>query len=355
MDNTACARSRRILHAALAASALAVVSAQAQPLYAITDLGPATGKVAINDFGQATGTTALPDGTHRAFLYSGGTRIDLGVLPGASTSSGAGINRHGQVTGSVGGPGFGQQAFVYTSATGMQAIPLRALFTDAGGSGINDAGQVTGTGNILGEITSAFVYSPSTGMQDLGTLGGQFSIGLAVNNNGQVTGTAEDTILEPEAFVWSPATGMVGLNPPFSPGIPMREGTAINDAGQVAGSTGRNAFLYTPGSGVQDLGALPGDLNSRAFGINEAGNVVGNSFSDMSSREAFVYSTQAGMLSLQSLLDPASGRGWSLDTAYDINNKGQIAGIGLFKGQQHAFLLTQCRAPSGLLAKLGLR
>ena len=61
------------------------------------------------------------------------------------------------------------------------------------------------------------------------------------------------------------------------------------------------------------------------------------------------------MVGLQSLLDPVTGQGWGLGAAWDINNKGQIVGVGRFEGEEHAYLLTpsQCPAPRGLLAKLG--
>jgi probable HAF family extracellular repeat protein len=54
-------------------------------------------------------------------------------------------------------------------------------------------------------------------------------------------------------------------------------------------------------------GALSGDQRSDAFGINDAGHVVGTSFSDASSPHAFVYTSQAGMVRLQSLLEPDTG------------------------------------------------
>jgi probable HAF family extracellular repeat protein len=345
-------RVRHLFNATLAVSALfAAAAAQAQlSLFTLTDLGrvASSSQVAINDAGQAAGTFTLSDGSQRAFLYSGGTRMNLGTLPGHNSSAGFGINSHGHVTGSS-----GDSAFVFTSQTGMQ--PVSGLFPGAIGFGINDAGQVVGKHEVFGEVTAAFLHTPGIGQQGLGfTAAGSFA--YAINNAGQVTGTAFRD-LDFEVFVAKANTPAVFI------GL-LGAGRAINDAGQVAGAgavafSGQplSAFLHTPGVGTLQLGALSGDERSDAFGINDAGHVVGASFSDSSSPDAFLYTSQAGMVGLQSLLDPVTGQGWSLGTAWDINNKGQIVGVGRFEGEEHAYLLTpsQCPAPRGLLAKLGLR
>ena len=201
--------------------------------------------------------------------------------------------------------------------------------TGAAGRGINDAGQVAGFSNLFGDdFTIAFVFTPGTGMQNIGSLGGGFSQALAINNAGQVTGVSHNDVADPQTFLWSPATGLVGLGGDG--------GFAINDAGHIAGGS-RQAFLHTPGTGLVPLGTLNGDLFSTGRGINEASDVVGASFLDLmpgdASRNAFVYTGETGIVGLQSLLDPVTGRGWSLGTAYDINNNGQIGGIGMLRRQ----------------------
>ena len=56
---------------------------------------------------------------------------------------------------------------------------------------------------------------------------------------------------------------------------------AINEPGDVVGTSGRRgadrAFLWTRNRGMEDLGVLPGDTASAATGINNPGRVVGYS------------------------------------------------------------------------------
>jgi hypothetical protein len=51
------------------------------------------------------------------------------------------------------------------------------------------------------------------------------------------------------------------------------------------------------------------------------------------------------MQDLNSLIPPNSG--WLLTHAYAINEKGQIAGIGIYLGRYRAYLLSPGPAPSG--------
>jgi hypothetical protein len=55
------------------------------------------------------------------------------------------------------------------------------------------------------------------------------------------------------------------------------------------------------------------------------------------------------MVALQSLLAPGAGVGWTLETAYDINNAGQFSGTGWLQGVRHGFILTPVPEPGTLL------
>src|SRR5262249_54415541 len=114
----------------------------------------------------------------------------------------------------------------------------------------------------------------------------------------------------------------------------------INAAGQIVGDsalsgiTNRHAVLYSGGT-VVDLGALANG-ESFAKGINSAGVVVGLSDVASGGRHGFIY-RGGKMIDLNTLV-PA---GVVIKNAVAINSAGQIAATGTVDGSNdHALLLT---------------
>jgi probable HAF family extracellular repeat protein len=128
---------------------------------------------------------------------------------------------------------------------------------------------------------------------------------------------------------------------------------AINNVGQVVGEGVGGASLWTSTGGMQDLGDLPGQQNySYATDINDAGQIIGNTFDETSGRHtgAFLWTSTAGMQGITTLLD-SSGDGWFIEEVYGINNAGQIAAYGRSSPSDryhHALLLTPIPEPSTL-------
>jgi probable HAF family extracellular repeat protein len=110
---------------------------------------------------------------------------------------------------------------------------------------------------------------------------------------------------------------------------------AINARGQVA-ATGQcltcgfylryHALLWTPGSGLRDLGTLPGGtLLSFAYGMNDLGQVVGLSDTAVTGYyHAFLWSQEAGMQDLETL--PG---GNSFSVALGTNDRGSVLPLWL--------------------------
>ena len=109
----------------------------------------------------------------------------------------------------------------------------------------------------------------------------------------------------------------------------------INDSGQVVGESigqyGYEPFIWDSQSGMVGLGSL-NESHGSARGMNNLGQVVGES-----SGSPFIWDSVNSMVDLNSLVDSGSFR---LSVAYDINDKGQIVGLGHGPDGGEAFLLT---------------
>jgi probable HAF family extracellular repeat protein len=199
--------------------------------------------------------------------------IDLGTL-GGSHSTAAAINAHGQVVGLAWTTGNAEgRAFLWHDGN---MVDIGTLGGSSGAGDINDAGQIVGA--FGSSVTHAFLWENGQ-MVDLGTLGGLTSDASAINSSGHVVGHSRDSMNRQRATLWK--NGEIcdlgclgGASRAFD----------INDAGQVVGtselapsSVVEHAFLWTGGK-MTDLGSLGGANGvSIARSINEAGDIVGAS------------------------------------------------------------------------------
>jgi probable HAF family extracellular repeat protein len=121
----------------------------------------------------------------------------------------------------------------------------------------------------------------------------------------------------------------------------------INNQGSVVGvstlpdDTTSHAFLWTQDNGIKDLGTLPGDLLSVAYGINSEDQVVGTSIDAEGDARAFL--RQSGVVTDLNTLIPARSSLFLLD-AFAIDDRGDIVGdaFSTSSGEVHAYLATPC-------------
>lgn len=338
---------------------LAAGSAFAEvPVYKVTELlvGPKTDNT-LYSIGRAinkSGQTAIEFGyTFGAgFAAARCNKGQCSLVPelqtlGASATTPWGINDAGAVTGSS-LIGAATHAYVFDGVTNQDlgSFPedgCGGCTLDSHGRDVNNLGQVTGRATTLSGAVHAFlVQGPS--MQDLGTLGGDYSEGLAVNDKGDVVGMAHLPGGAQRAFLYRNGvmSDLGTLGGDQSAALAINEARQVVGCSTLAGDTVRQAFVYRQGV-MQALPSLGGD-DSCALGINRNGWVVGYSTpAGAWNRSAFVHDGLQ-LVDLNTRLDPKTGKNWVMLEARAINDQGLIVGTGQHKGVTRAFLLTPLAA-----------
>jgi probable HAF family extracellular repeat protein len=317
------------------------------PRYRVFNLGTlaprsTSSAAAINDAGLIAGTMA--DGsTHTREVFLGTGRDDLRLLGtlGGGLSVATALNNRGEVVGWS------------TNADGVQRPVLysRGSFTDLAGSfagytrgvanAVNAAGQVTGQINA-----HAFLYD---GSRSRALVVGATSEGLGINDHGVVVGGAVmpgDVVRRPFLYDGGKTTLLPSLGGTFG------QAMGINNAGQVVGysyTAGGELlpFLYSGGK----MTALADSGFGEALDINDKGWVVGSQ-----NLSAFLW-RDGVRRDLNDLVAPDQAGRWSLLSAQGINEAGAIVGFGLFHGYLRGFVATPVPEPGSwvlMLAGVGV-
>lgn len=306
--------------------------------YSVTDLGTLGGTssaaTALNDNGHVVGYSTLAGGETRAFFWTpGGGLQDLGAL-GPGNSQAFDVNNNDNVVGVT-----SDQAFRWTPGSGMVWIDITNIGSARGLNANNEAVGYRGFVNLpfesrLRTWTAADVAATPYLFSNIR--------GFAVNDLGQFVGT------DPTSSIGMYGTGAIPFTftGSFIP-TDLNNNRLITGADIASGIATRVAAVLDFDTNTTiHLGKLnSSDASSNALGINQAGTIVGSS----GASGAFITDTNLSLLSLTALLDPAFN-GWTILSADDINNVGQIAGIGLYNGEQHAVLLTPVPEPSSLVS-----
>lgn len=365
--------------------------------YVITDLGSLggvspyggspTSAQSINNAGQVVGSSYVASGVQQGFRTGPNSPINpatdaIGTL-GGSGSSASSVNNSGQVAGSSQLSNGDTHAIRVDADGSIHDLGVLGGTVDFSlANGINDAGQVTGAswhtapgacfgiGGSVAFLTAA--NSAITASDDLGTLlsNCRGSDGYAVNSSGVVVGySAFGNLFNPvqHAMVWTPGSGMVDLG--VLGGVstfPAVQGTnavayAINASGQIVGNSTYNhdssvsiysehAFLTTANGPMVDLGTLGGTY-STAFGINTAGQIVGSSTTTADAAlHGYLYMGNT-MLDLNTMIGSAPK--WVVQNASAINDNGQIVAAALFSdGSAHAVRMDPANLAVGILTNL---
>jgi probable HAF family extracellular repeat protein len=199
----------------------------------------------------------------------------------------------------------------------------------------------------------AAIWDPTNGLRDLNKMivnppaGWNPTVASLIDENGLIAGIgfANTSTTPPSgkeyAFVLNAGTLTTIPNPSGSIYV---EG--INSSGEVVGSyNGARAFEYTLAGGIHDIGTLGGPY-AWATGVNDLGDIVGESVLSDGSDAAFLYTNGGGMVNLSAIVSLPDG--FSMGSASGINDRGQIIAQGVSSEDQaaHTFLLTPTPEPS---------
>jgi probable HAF family extracellular repeat protein len=359
---------RPLLIAGVLLSLSAVRPTSAQQ-YEIVDLGTLGGNSSrangISESGIIVGLAALPSSAQHSVIWDESGIVDMGLPPG-SFGTAVAVNDAGQVACYGEGNPQTYQAFFWENGiwtpTGVLPGHSESIARD-----IDSAGRIVGSSFILGQEHRAVMWDAGV-VTDLGTLGGS-SNAYGINDAGQVVGYSLANLPDGElglrGFLWENGE-MTALEP--LPGEVATEAYDVNDAGDVVGSSwwyttqffsAKGAALWPNGSvEAIDLGfvpAPPGSCSENPYwhksiarAINNCGQIVGEAMCIASGAPKAAFLWQDGVIhNLEDLIP--SGTGWTLKTALDINDAGQIVGYGLIApNDQHlrAFLLEPLSPPS---------
>lgn len=360
--------------AALSTTAMSAWAWAGGPSYRLVTLPSLGGAqyvsgVGIDDNGHVGGSSDLSgDVITRAVLWCGRTVKDLGTLGGAnSTVAFAGHNDHFVVgvaeTSSTNrlGESWSCSAFFVGPATHHTCLGfvwshnhMRALPTlggpDGFAAGANRPGQVVGwaenrrhdstcSGDQVDQFRAvrwaAGTYAP-TALRPLRA--DSTSAAVAINDLDQVVGisgacgTAIGGVSARHAVMWE-ADGTVHNLGRIGQPI-WNTPVAVSNRGEVVGfdnvpggatptSFHPHAFKWTAHAGMTDLGTLPGDTLSEGLGVNDEGQIVGESCQDQFVDCRAVIWVHGRIHDLNALVMPGSA---TLVAANDINDAGQITG-----------------------------
>jgi hypothetical protein len=213
--------------------------------------------------------------------------VDLGLIPGKSTSFGTAINDRGAVAGFMADTGDLQSnplGFFYNGLENggtLSQVGPSPMISPFKVFAMNNSYSLAGSASSLGKIV-AWNKGHEGEIFELGTLTGTFAEARAMHPSGKVVGNAKLASGKYRAFSRQAGdSALINLGTALAPFDVESEAFAINISNRIAGAVSdaagnRRAMLLADGN-MRPLLSIPDDTNSVALGINAFDQVVGRS------------------------------------------------------------------------------
>lgn len=291
---------------------------------------------AINNHGWVVGSSHTSAGA-RPMLWIGGVAyyLDSAVGPGGAAYD---INDAGQIVGTYANAEGRWRAFSWYRGK-LTTLRNLASETDAyaQAQGINRHGIISGASAQPNAPITRAVHWHKGVPRPLASLGGNHSFAYRINELGYSVGVSNEPDLSVHAALWTPKGEIVDLGADA-------EALDINDKGRIVGFAGLGIYPKPAKwyQGVRTVLPTLGGVSGKVYGINEQDEAVGYSQTATGLERATIW-FGAKPVQLDTLLDEAS-QGITINVAYAINDKGQIAAIERMpSGQALPLLLTPRR------------
>ena len=247
----------------------------AQTTYTLTQVSGNIGDTSvtgINDEGDLV-LTVNNGPTVNTYLWRRGTQTNIGGLaPSPEFVESGGLNDLVQIVGSTISPTSGNFCGFLWQQGHMTELPSPAGSQVVFGIQINLLGQIVGVSYDANFNGHAVVWTRGNPTVLPGMPGSDFAQPVGINIRGEITGYANDATNTPNTVLWK--QGALTVLVPNS--VP----SAINDAGQIVGTTRTTLslpFLWQNGV-TTTLPPLPGlSPYGAAQSINDLGQIVGTS------------------------------------------------------------------------------
>ncbi len=259
------------------------------------------------------------------------TIVDMGLVGSDTNAQGNAISPQGAATGRSLPASGSAHAFRWTQAGGLVALanfPSRAY---AVGHGASDSGVVVGTGT-----TTVFGSSPLPLWWQGGTVaqlplpaGQAFGRAYGMNNQGTAVGSVGSGSGEFGVIYTGGPSGSASIITKTTPsGQFVRTAFGINDAGRVVGfgidpanaAVNVGYVLDTSTNTAFNVGALPGRNGAICFGVSNGGHVVGSTMLNQGPGLPFIWHDSTGMVAIP------LPNGTSEGSARAVNASGKAVG-----------------------------